>query len=262
MFTRNLAIINAALIVIAALLLFHIFENNNEMERLKTAKARADAELQGMEEASNSQNSYVAKDKSTSHTETNSHRQSTVKRPSPEEVSRILKLAKHYAAVGEAFEKNTNQPAGYMRHELNSDSDCVAFWQIIENQKKFCMLHLKTLNQIISLLNFSTTSDDDMQTLDKYVSLREKYCDILYDESASSDEITETYTSLEQLQAKAKEIISNAITYTYGERIQEYKKMKNDMDEFIYIGSPDTIGVKGFTINKKHYNILIPEKED
>ena len=60
-----------------------------------------------------------------------------------------------------------------------------------------------------------------MQTLDKYISLREKYSDILYDESASPDEITETYNSLEQLQTKAKEIISNAIIYTYGERIEE-----------------------------------------
>lgn len=101
-----------------------------------------------------------------------------------------------------------------------------------------------------------------MQTLDKYISLREKYSDILYDESASPDEITETYNSLEQLQSKAKAIISNAINYTYGERIQEYKKMKSNMTESIYFDSRNTVGVKGFSINKKHYNILIPEKKD
>ncbi len=261
MITRNMIIINAALIVIAALLLFHIFKNNNEMERLKTAKAKADAEMQGTDDASTSQNSHVAKDKSTLLTEANSPRQSTGKRPSPEEVSRILKRAKHDAAVVEAFEINTNQPAGFHKLELKNDSDCFAYWQIIEGQKELCKEKYEILNQILSLLNFSTTSDDDMQTLDNYVSLREKYSDILYDESASPDEITETYNCLVKLKSKAKEIISNAITYTYGERIQEYKKMKNNMDGLINVFN-NTIGVKGFIINEKHYNIFIPEKED
>ena len=133
MFTRDMVIINAALIVIAALLLFHIFKNNNEMERLKMAKTRADSEMQDTEKASTSQNSYIAKDKSTSRSVANSNRQSTVKRLSQEEVSRILKRAKHDAAVAEAFEKNTNQLAGFHKHELNNDSDCFAFWKIIEN---------------------------------------------------------------------------------------------------------------------------------
>ena len=262
MFTNKYQIINAALIAIAAILLFHIHRSGNEIERMKKAQAKADAEMQALEEASVIQNSSAAKAKSSSDAEARSSRKTEVVRPSQEEISRILERAKHDTAVMEAFKQNTNSGSGYTPKEIKSHDDCEGYWRFIESISNSQKRHVETLNQIISALDFSATSEEDMEVLDKYASLRKKYSDILYDESASPEELTETYNSLDQLKDKAKEIISNAITYTYGEKLQEYNKMKNEMANLVLGMEQQTIGVRHFGYNGKHYSVFLPDKED
>ena len=254
--------INAALIAIAAILLFHIHRSGNEIERLKKAQAKADAEMQALEEASAIQNSSAAKTKSSSDAEARSSRKTEIVRPSQEEISRILERVKHDTAVMEAFKQNTNSGRGYTSHEIKSHEDCERYWSFIETISNFQKRQVETLNQIVSALDFSATSEEDMTVLDKYVSLRNKYSDILYDESASPEELTETFNSLDQLRDKAQGIISTAITYPYGEKLQEYNKMKTEMSYLVLGSDQQTIGIRHFGYNGKHYSVLIPEKED
>ncbi len=252
--------INAALSTVAAILLFHIHRSVNEIERLKKAQAKADAEMQALEEASAIQNSSAAKAKSSSDSEARSSRKTEIVRPSQEEISRILERAKHDTAVMEAFTQNTNSGRGYAPKEIKSREDCDNYWRFIESISNPQKKHVETLNQIVSALDFSATSDEEMAALEKYVSLRNKYSEILYDESASPEEITETFNSLSHLRGKVKGIISNAVTYTYGEKLQEYNKMKNEMADLVLMTEPQPVGVHDFTYNGKHYRILIPEK--
>ena len=110
------------------------------------------------------------------------------------------------------------------------------------------------LQKGVESLDFSATSDAEMETLKQYLALREKYDALLYDEKASPEEIMEVRKEASECQAQAARIIRAAVNHTYGDVIVKYNKMKHELEHAV---SPfSSTGIGHFYSNGKDYLIF------
>ena len=126
------------------------------------------------------------------------------------------------------------------------------------------------LQKVVESLDFSATTDSDMDTVKQYLALREKYDAFLYDENASPEEIMEARKDASECQSKAEKIIRAAVNHTYGDAIVQFNKMKHEIEQAVSPFSSAGIGhlhFNGkdyhlFTYNGKKYCIDISDDTD
>ena len=167
MTTKTVNIILAAL---AAILLLKIYNEDKEIKRLTK---HVENVSQNSSEPPVSSSIHASADSATAPLQTSSAptthspAKPTIVPPSQEEISKILQRAKHDLVIAEAFKNNCNAGGGYGNIEIKSQEDCDKFWRSIESRDDMLKRHTQYLNQIVSQLDFSATSDDDKAILDK-----------------------------------------------------------------------------------------------
>ena len=173
--------------------------------------------------------------------------------PETEELRRILSRAEHDLAVSEAFKKEHGNYA-ITSFYVSNKFECRLYWDNINMQISSLKNKYGKLQKIIESLDFSATSDAEMEVLKQYLALREKYDALLYDEKASPEEIMEVRKEASECQAQAARIIRAAVNHTYGDVIVKYNNMKHEIEQAV---SPfSSAGIGHFYFNGKDCHIF------
>ncbi|MBR4901984.1 MAG: hypothetical protein IKZ46_13690 [Victivallales bacterium] len=249
-------ILNIILTVSAFALLFYLLSLQHTTHKLKADMERLEKtsppSMPEKEEDDDDDKPASPKDASHPSALSSNQRES----PDVNEVKRILEQSKHDLATQKAFvgKYGTAMQSVY----IYTSKDCAFYWRQIKFQTDMARQRFQQLERIISSLDLSNMPKETRDAINQYLSLREKWNDIMYRQDVPSEEKFETYKKLRELYDIICQPVQDACSQTYGSRREAFKQMHAKFKDLLNYHQP-VVGEHSFNYKDKLYNITIPE---
>ena len=179
---------------------------------------------------------------------------------SEEEVNRLLDHAQQCYDTYKGLEQ-TNLGLGRGVHEIRTSQDLENYWKDYEFQRKRALDNYKAFADLIAKLDLSQFSNEEKDSLEKYMALRERWSQILFDMDVSIEEKANVGLQMWEINNTMRLVtrINQVVEDSLGDRYKQYKERFMKLHRLVF----NRESFKGDSvysiINGHKYLVIVPD---